>query len=124
MSGFGTWLASEFNDNTPRACACGAAEQIIDTHKYTLNGRLVQCEKCAPSQKHFIFSGPYKRKGSDVALRYIKRFGGSTFAIKTEAGDRKVFLRNTFGFAIAEVSMLEKYPLPLPPVETFENMPY
>ncbi len=117
-----TWLESEFYQTTPRVCACGATEKIVDKHTYTFNGRLVQCGKCAPSQKFFIFSGPYRRINSDVACRYITQFGGSTFALQTDADDCKVYLRNAFGFAIAEVSMFDKYPKP--PVETFENMPY
>ena len=48
----------------------------------------------------------------DVAVRYIERFGGSTFVVQTEIDDCETYLRNSLGLTIATVSQFEKFPKP------------
>ena len=48
----------------------------------------------------------------DVAIRYIERFGGSTFVVQTEIDDCEIYLRNFLGLTIATVSQFDKFPKP------------
>ena len=48
----------------------------------------------------------------DVAVRYIERFGGSTFVVQTEIDDCKIYLQNSLGLTTATVSMFDKFPKP------------
>ena len=54
----------------------------------------------------------------DVAVRYIERFGGSTFVGQTEIDDCEIYLRNFLGLTIATVSQSDKFQKP---PETIKN---
>ena len=58
----------------------------------------------------------------DVAVRYIERFGGSTFVVQTEIDDCEIYLRNCLGLTIATVSMFDKFPKP--PENIVDDLPY
>ena len=103
-------------------CQCGGVQYMhtFDRKRKTINGRLVQCEKCyVPTQRHDTQHVIYR----DVAVRYIERFGGSTFALQTEIDDYTVYLKNDAGVILGIVSALDKYPKP-PAAESFSDMPY
>ena len=66
-------------------------------------------------QEHFQARLVASRNGirkihRDVAVRYIERFGGSTFVVQTEIDDCEIYLRNSLGLTIAIVSMFDKFP--------------
>ena len=50
----------------------------------------------------------------DIAMRYITRFDGSTFAVPIAEDDAEIYLRNAFGLTIAKVMPTDKYPKPAP----------
>ena len=65
-------------------------------------------------QDHFQARWGASRNGirkihRDVAVRYIERFGGSTFVVQTEIDDCEVYLRNSLGLTIATVSQFDKF---------------
>ena len=88
---------------------------------------LVRCSKCETqktqrgSEPEILFPHVYRRVFRDVACRYIRRFGGSTFSVQTAIDDCEIYLRNAIGFPIATVSMFDKFPKPTP---VFDDIPY
>ena len=96
----------------------------FDTQRSYSNGVLVACKHCKPADEpEILFPHVYKRVFRDVACRYIQRFGGSTFAIQTDADDAEIYLRDRFGEVIATVSLLDQFPKPLAE-SVFADMPY
>ena len=59
----------------------------------------------------------------DIAIRYLERFQGETYAVQTEIDDCKIFLRNAEGKTLAEVLSTDRYPK-LPSVADFHDIPY
>ena len=83
---------------------------------------LVECGKCqvvefhpTPQRKRTIYR--------DVAVRYLQRFGGQTFAIQTGIDTAEIYLENPKGKIIGSVTYSDKYPKP-PTAETFKDMPF
>ena len=58
----------------------------------------------------------------DVAVRYLQRFGGSTFAIQTDIDAAEIYLENEKGHILGSVSYSDKYPKPT--ATDFSDMPY
>ena len=46
----------------------------------------------------------------DVAVRYLERFGGSTFAVQVAVDQSEIYLENAKGQVIGKVSSLDQYP--------------
>ena len=85
--------------------------------------RISQREKSRQDhfQAHLASRNGIRKIHRDVAIRYIERFGGSTFVVQTEIDDCEIYLRNAFGLAIATVSMFDKFPKT---VEIATEIPY
>ena len=94
--------------------------------------RLVQCSECQRQKRikkslrdHFqarlASLNGIRKIHRDIAVRYIERFGGSTFAVQTEIDDCEIYLRNAFGLAIAQVLSTDRYPTAEKPIE---DIPY
>ena len=75
------------------------------------------------SVTHFSATSRHRHVGRDVALRYILRFNGSTFARKTDFDNFEVLLKNPIGVVIATVSMLDTFEKPAAETEVFD-IPY
>ena len=76
--------------------------------------RRAKAQALAKLQRHINARRNGNRKvNSDVACRYITRFGGSTFAIQTEMDNCEVYLQNAGGKVLARVDMFDKYPKPV-----------
>ena len=96
-------------------CQCGAVsyQHTFDRDRYTINGVLVQCSACKPKSladaPSVLFPHVYKRTHRDVACRYLRRFGGATFSVQTDADDAEIYLRNRHGETIATVSLRNRF---------------
>ena len=93
---------------------------------------LKSCEECQrirrekSRQDHFQARLVASRNGirkihRDVAIRYIERFGGSTFVVQTEIDDCEIYLRNFLGLTIATVSQFDKFQKP--PENIVDDLP-
>lgn len=90
-----------------------------------LGFNLVSCGECSKrnTEPQILFPHVYKRTSRDVACRYIARFGGSTFAVQTDADDAEIYLRDKHGETIATVSLLNRFPEPVDERQ-FDKMPF
>ena len=142
MSGFGTWLESEwYETRNELPCVCGAVFPRHAAHhlsSVSINGIFTDCTKCKPYGERSrrikeianridatLFRHRHAKPRivcNDVAVRYLKRFGGSTFAVQTDADDCDVFLKNEADAVIAVVSLFDRFPKP--PPATIADMPY
>ena len=139
-----TWLESEFYETRNELpCACGAVFPRHASHHLSsvfINGKATDCTKCKPNGTRSrrireianqieatLFrhrEGKPRIVCNDVAVRYLKRFGGSTFAVQTDADDCDVFLKNREDAVIAVVTLFDRFPKPPPVNSEFADMPY
>ena len=137
-----TWLESEYYETRNELpCACGAVfPRRLSYHisSVSINGKATDCTKCKPhgersrrireianSIEATLFRHRHAKPRivcNDVAVRYLKRFGGSTFAVQTDADDCDVFLKNEDDTVIAVITLLDRFPKPPPPAAA--DMPY
>ena len=144
MSGFGTWLESDWyetrNELPCKCCAVFPRHASDHLSSVSINGIYTDCTKCKPNGersrrikeianriKATLFRHLHAKPRivcNDVTVRYLKRFGGQTFAVQTEIDECDVFLKNDAGEVLAVVSLFDRFPKPLPPPATFADMPY
>lgn len=104
-----------------RCCTCGSVRTSRGVGEFEIhdNGEetLINCSDCwreKPSQEPMLlFPDVYKRTWSDVARRYIQRFGGSSFMQPRDVDDAEIYLRNVHGEVIATISPFERFPKPI-----------
>lgn len=126
-------------------CECG---QVYPVHSRKVNASRVNgiangCTACKPSERereltkaadrcrlklarHIAMMRRAEMKRMiyrDVAVRYLRLFGGQTFAVQTDVDACEIYLENAKGQIIGAVSYLDKYPK-LPPAATFDEMPF
>ena len=75
-----------------------------------------------PCEKQINYRHVSKRTWRDVAIRYIRIYDGTTFAVKTDFDDIEIFLKNATGEVIASVSMLNRFAEPKP--TGLDNRPF
>lgn len=138
---FGAWLESDrYDDREVIPCECGAVypRHSRSVNASSINGKANGCTACKPSRHEreiakakarcllrlarHIANQRKRTIYRDVAVRYLQRFGGSTFAVQTESDDCEIYLENAKGQILGAVSYLDKYPKP--PVTDFSEMPY
>lgn len=92
----------------PRTCTCGTVHSpyVTDRHAKSINGQLVRCSACDVHNVGLVT----RRACRDVVARYIRRFGGSTFAEQTDVDDADVYLKDANDTPIAQVSFLNRFP--------------
>ena len=125
------------------SCKCGKVYPISESEKLSparVNGIAKGCTACYPSRhqreiakaasrcrltlaRHIAKQRRSKPIYRDVAVRYLQRFGGSTFAMQTEADNSEIYLENPKGQILGSVSYLDKYPKP-PADSEFADMPF
>ena len=140
--GFGTWLESDWNDDRKEIpCECGAVypRHSRKVNASSVNGKANGCTACKPSRREreitkaktrcmaklakHIANQRKRTIYRDVAIRYLERFGGQTFAVQTEVDDNEIYLENVNGQIIGAVSYADKFPKP-PPATAFADMPF
>ena len=124
------------------ACECGKVYPFSESDKLSpmrINGIAKGCTACKPDRHQreiakassrcrlrlarHIAKSRKRTIYRDVAVRYIQRFHGQTFALQTDADTSEIYLEDRTGRILGAVSMREKYPKP-PPAATFSEMPY
>ena len=127
----------------PVECQCGAVHSYWSKayNRSFIGNKANGCVRCKPGRhqretakaasrcrlslaRHIAKS---RRKGDviyrDVAIRYLQRYGGSTFGIQTDADSREIYLEDKNGRVLGKVEYLDKYPKP-PDPETYADMPF
>ena len=141
MRGFGTWLESDwYDDRKEIPCECGEVypRGSRSVNASSVNGLANGCVKCKKSEREREIAKAKvrcmlrlarhiakQRKRTiyrDVAVRYLQRFGGSTFAVQTEIDASEIYLENEKGQILGAVSYLDKFPKP--PATDLSDMPY
>ena len=137
------WLAwrDDYRCARPEAVTCQGCDTYYPPQKnaavMTFEGfNLVHCSNCeqrhpkpnanqpnGQTEPEILFPHVYRRVNRDVACRYIRRFGGSTFSVQTAIDDCEIYLRNCLGLTIATVSMFDKFPKPQDE-QVFDEIPY
>ena len=139
---FGGWLESDwYDDREVIPCECG---EVYPRHSRSVNASSVNgiangCVKCKKSERqreiakakmrcrlklarHIAKARRKRIIYRDVAVRYLQRFGGQTFAVQTEIDDCEIYLENANGQIIGSVSYVDKYPKP--PATDLSDMPF
>ena len=139
---FGGWLESDwYDDRQVIPCECG---EVYPRHSRSVNASSINgvangCVKCKKSRREreitkaqmrcilklarHIAKARRKRVISrDVAIRYLQRFGGHTFAVQTDVDENEIYLENANGQVLGAVSYTDKYPKP--PATAFADMPF
>ena len=141
MRGFGTWLESDwYDDRKEIPCECGEVypRGSRSVNASSVNGLANGCVKCKKSEREREIAKAKvrcmlrlarhiakQRKRTiyrDVAVRYLQRFGGSTFAVQTDVDESEIYLENANGQVLGSVSYVDKYPKP--PATDFSDMPF
>ena len=140
---FGAWLESDwYDDRQVIPCECG---EVYPRHSRSVNASSINgiangCVKCKKSERqreiakaqtrcrlklarHIAKARRKRVIYRDVAVRYLERFGGQTFAVQTEVDDNEIYLENVNGQIIGAVSYADKFPKP-PPATAFADMPF
>ena len=126
----------------PIECECGKVYKPFSrsVHQSFVNGKANGCISCKPERyqreiakakarcllklARHIAGLRNRTIYRDVAVRYIQRFGGSTFGVRKNAiDDIEIYLENPKGQILGEVSYLDKYPKP-PAKSEFADMPF
>ena len=129
MRGFGTWLESDwYDDRKEIPCECGEVypRGSRSVNASSVNGLANGCVKCKKSEREREIAKAKvrcmlrlarhiakQRKRTiyrDVAVRYLQRFGGSTFAVQTDVDESEIYLENEKGQILGSVSYLDKFP--------------
>lgn len=147
-NGYGLGAGEEsvyFVDTAPVTCECGREYHHLSrkVNASRINGIANGCTECKPDRKereiakaasrcrlrlaqHIAKSrngGQARTIHRDVAIRYLQRFDGQTFAVQTGADTAEIYLEDAKGSVIGKVLYTDKYPKP-PPPEAFADMPY
>lgn len=103
----------------------GSRTVVLNANLKPINAeRMIQAQtRC----RHRLAKHIAARRGRtiyrDVAYRYLQRFGGQVFTVRTAIDDADNFLENASGRILGSVSYSDKYPK-LPAAETFDGMPF
>ena len=115
------------------ACECGKVYPLSESEKLSparINGIAKACTACMPSRhpremtkaadrirltlaRHIAKMRRAHMKRTiyrDVAVRYLRLFGGSTFSVQTDVDACEIYLENAKGMIIGKVSTLDLYP--------------
>ena len=141
-SAWGGWSESSwYDDRKVIPCECGSVypRHSRSVNASSINGIANGCTACKPSRRereiakaktrcmlrlaHHIASRRKRVIFRDVAVRYIERFGGQTFAVQTDFDASEIFLQDANGRIIGAVSYQDKYPKP-PAHTDFADMPF
>ena len=127
---FGGWLESDwYDDRKVIPCECGEVypRGSRSVNASSINGIANGCVKCKTSERqreiakaqtrcrlalarHIAKARRKRVIYRDVAVRYLERFGGSTFAVQTDVDASEIYLENEKGQVIGKVSSLDQYP--------------
>lgn len=120
-------------------CGCGKEypRHSRSVHASSINGIANGCIECKPEvyQRRMIQAQTLCRHRlakhiaarrertiyRDVVYRYLQRFGGQTFTVRTAIDDADIYLEDVNGRILGSVSYSDKYPK-LPAAETFDGM--
>ena len=143
-SAFGGWKPESdwYDDRKVIPCECGAVypRHSREVNASSINGIANGCTACKPSQRpreiakaktrcrlklarHIAKARRKRVIYRDVAVRYLQRFGGSTFAVQTAIDASEIFLQDANGRVLGAVSYQDKYPK-LPAHSDFADMPF
>ena len=134
------WKENEVGTEYPHQCMqCDAVISNVNRSTHSINGVPQKCERCHHASEisevsarirqklnaHFAARKntvkearkPIREIHRDIAVRYVKMFHGSTFAVQTAADDSEIYLRNAFALTIAKVLATDKYPIRSPQVQ-------
>ena len=115
------------------ACECGKVYPFSEREKLSpnrVNNVAKGCTACKPTRheremgkaadririklaRHIAATRRARKKRRiyrDVAVRYLRIFGGQTFSVQTDVDDCEVYLENAKGLIIGKVSTLDLYP--------------
>ena len=115
------------------ACECGKVYPFSESEKLSpnrVNNVANGCTACKPTRheremskaadrirlklaRHIAATRRARMKRRiyrDVAVRYLRIFGGQTFSVQTDVDDCEVYLENAKGQIIGKVSTLDLYP--------------
>lgn len=131
-SAWGGWSESDwYDDRTEITCECGAVypRHSRKVNASSVNGIANGCTACKPDRqereiakaatrcrlklaRHIATQRARTRRViyRDVAIRYLQRFGGQTFAVQTDVDACEIYLENAKGLIIGKVSYLDLYP--------------
>ena len=132
-SAWGGWSESDgYDDRTEIPCECGAVypRHSRKVNASSINGIANGCTRCKPSRhqreltkaadrirlklaRHIAACRKARRKRiiyRDVAVRYLRLFGGETFSVQTDVDACEVYLENAKGMILGKVSSLDLYP--------------
>lgn len=129
------------------SCTCGERYHVTDAERecnpHRINDVADGCKKCIPDRhrrelrkaasrcrlrlaQHIARvrnGGDTAREiHRDVAVRYLQRFDGQTFAVQTSVDTAEIYLENAKGSVIGKVLYTDKYPKP--PDCDFSTMPF
>jgi len=146
--GYGLGAASEsdyYVDTSDVKCECGRTYhfQSRKVHGTRINGIAIGCTACKPSRhereiakaasrcrlrlaRHIAMQRARSRRViyRDVAIRYLQRYGGQTFAVQTDVDACEIYLENAKGMIIGKVSYLDLYPKHHPDDAIVDEIPY
>ena len=123
-----------------RRCTCGKVYPIESdsVHIASINGKATGCTACIPSERkrdmhtaktrimaqlaRHIAKQRQRTIYRDVAVRYLQRFGGQTFSVRTGIDTADIYLENAKGQILGSVSYSDKYPKP--PDTDYSDIPY
>lgn len=133
MSGttFGGWSESDgYDDRKVIPCECS---RIYPAHSRKVNASSVNgvangCTECKKDRhqreiakaitrcrltlaRHIAAARGNRTIHRDVAIRYLQRFGGQTFAVQTSFDESEIYLQNANGTVLGKVSYTDKYPV-------------
>ena len=110
-------------------CECGAVypRHSRSVNASSVNGKANGCVKCKKSERereiakakarcllklarHIAKARRKRIIYRDVAARYLRRFGGSTFTVQTDVDASETYLENEKGQVLGKVSSLDQYP--------------
>jgi len=145
MNGYGLGSGAEsgysVQPEREKQCECGKVYPKFSkqVHGSTVNGIHNGCISCKPERyqreleaitrsmlklaRHIAAARGHRKVFRDVAVRYLKRFGGSTFSVQTDVDDCEIYLENAKGQIVGKVDSRDKYPKP-PPDSIFDDMPF
>ena len=131
MRAFGAWKPESdvYDDRKVIPCECGAAypRHSRSVNASSINGIANGCTACKPSRRereiakaktrcrlklarHIAKARRKRVIYRDVAVRYLQRFGGHTFAVQVAVDHSEIYLENAKGQVIGKVSSLDQYP--------------
>ena len=113
-------------------CECGKVYKESDraVHASRINGIANGCVSCKPDRhqreitkaaarcrlklaRHIAATRRARMKRTiyrDVAVRYLRLFGGQTFSVQTDVDACEVYLENAKGMILGQVSSFDLYP--------------